>query len=282
MAGPRPPIIGHLLVRQDGAYRKFAPRRIPITALTSATRFVRSIRQCDNAGLTESHAGNPMIHHLRNVLQPDELAKLRAIAERSQFVDGRISNPNHPLKRNQQIPQNDPAAVEPGAILRDSLFRHPELRVAAQARNMANPTISRYEPGMSYGWHMDEALFPSQPAMRSDVSVTVFLSDPQDYDGGELMITLGQHVLPIKLAAGDAVLYPSTTIHQVAPVTRGVRLVGITWIQSYIPDVAQRELLQQIEEARTIEMARGDKAEMRMLLLLGSLRNNLFRMWSDA
>jgi PKHD-type hydroxylase len=223
-----------------------------------------------------------MIHHLRNVLQPAELAKLRVLAERSQFVDGRISNPNHPLKRNQQIPQNDPAAIEPGALLRDALFRHPDLRSTAFARNMANPTLSRYEPGMSYGWHMDEALFPSQPPMRSDISCTVFLSDPQDYDGGELMISQGQHALPIKLPAGDAVLYPATTIHQVAPVTRGVRLVGITWMQSYIPDVQQRELLMQIEEARSIELARGEQSEMRMLLLLGALRNNLFRMWSDA
>ncbi|MGA9422854.1 MAG: 2OG-Fe(II) oxygenase, partial [Rhodanobacteraceae bacterium] len=110
----------------------------------------------------------------------------------------------------------------------------------------------------------------------------VFLSAPQDYDGGELMISVGQHALPCKLPAGDAVLYPATTIHQVAPVTRGVRLVGITWLQSYVPDVHQRELLQQVEEARAMEMARGDAAEMRMLLLLGSLRNNLFRLWSDA
>ena len=149
---------------------------MPITGPTSATRFVRAITQCDNAGLTESHAGHPMIHHLRNVLQPDELATLRAIAERAQFVDGRISNPNHPLKRNQQIAQNDPAAVEPGTILRDALFRHPELRVAAQARNMANPTISRYEPGMSYGWHMDEALFPRSRRCARTFRCTVFLS----------------------------------------------------------------------------------------------------------
>lgn len=223
-----------------------------------------------------------MIHHLRNVLEPAELARLREIAKISQFVDGRISNQHYSLKNNQQIPQNDPACVEPGTIIRDALFRHPEMRVAAFPKIMANPTISRYEPGMSYGWHMDEALFPSQPAMRSDISCTVFISDLEDYDGGDLMITLGQHVLPMKLAAGDAVLYPATTIHQVAPVTRGVRLVGITWMQSYIADVHQRELLQQVEEARNIEAARGEQADMRMLLMLGSLRNNLFRLWSDA
>ncbi|MGB0133273.1 Fe2+-dependent dioxygenase [Dokdonella sp.] len=223
-----------------------------------------------------------MIQHLRNVLEPAELASLRAIAGRAQFVDGRISNQHNPLKNNMQIAQSDPDAIEPGKILRDALFRHPDMYVSAFPKNMANPTISRYEPGMKYGWHMDEALFPSQPPMRSDVSCTVFLSDPDDYDGGELMIAQGQHVLPVKLAAGDAVLYPSTTIHQVAAVTRGVRLVGITWLQSYIPNAQHRELLQQLEEARTIETSRGEQAELRMLLMLGSLRNNLFRMWSDA
>lgn len=223
-----------------------------------------------------------MIQHLRNVLQPGELAHLRSLAARARFVDGRVSNPNYQLKRNQQVAQDDPANLEPGGILRDALFRHPNLQVAAFPRHMAMPTLARYEPGMSYGWHMDAALFPSQPPMRSDISCTVFLSAPEDYDGGELMVSLGQHALPCKLPAGDAVLYPSTTIHQVAPVTRGVRLVGITWMQSYIPDMRQRELLQQVEEARAIETARGDGAELRMLLLLGSLRNNLFRLWSDA
>ena len=223
-----------------------------------------------------------MIQHLRNVLTPYELASLRSIASQSQFVDGRITNPNHPLKHNQQIAQDDPASLEPGTILKNALFRHPDLHVAAFPRTIANPTISRYEPGMSYGWHMDEALFPSKPPMRSDVSCTVFLSDPEEYDGGELMVSLGQHALPCKLPAGDAVLYPATTIHQVTPVTRGVRLVGITWMQSYIPNMHQRELLQQVEEARNIEMSRGEQSEMRMILLLGSLRNNLFRLWSDA
>lgn len=223
-----------------------------------------------------------MIHHLRNVLEAHELEQLRAIAARAQFVDGRITNAQHPLKHNLQIAQNDPANAEPSTLLRDALFRHPELRSLAFPRGMAMPTISRYEPGMRYGWHLDEAYFPSTPPMRSDISCTVFLSQPEEYEGGELMISQGQHALPVKLPAGDAVLYPSTTIHQVAPVTRGARLVGITWIQSFIPNAAQRELLQQVEEARSIELNRKEASDMRMLLMLGALRNNLFRMWSDA
>jgi PKHD-type hydroxylase len=223
-----------------------------------------------------------MIHHLRNVLAPSELEHLRSVAAQAQFVDGRITNAQHPLKNNRQISQNDPANAEPSALLRDALFRHPDMRGLAFPRSMAMPTISRYEPGMRYGWHLDEAYFPSTPPMRSDISCTVFLSGPDEYDGGELMIANGQHALPCKLPAGDAVLYPSTTIHQVAEVTRGARLVGITWIQSYIPDSQKRELLQQVEEARAIEMGRGESSDMRMLLMLGALRNNLFRMWSDA
>ncbi|HPN80916.1 Fe2+-dependent dioxygenase [Dokdonella sp.] len=222
-----------------------------------------------------------MIQQLRNVLQPDELAQLRGFAENAHFVDGRITNPNHPVKQNQQVAQDDPANAQPSAWVRDALFRHPDMRVGAFPKSMAMPTFSRYEPGMRYGWHMDEAFFPSQPPMRSDLSCTLFLNEPEDYEGGELMISMGQHALPCKLPAGDAILYPSTTIHQVAPVTRGVRLVAITWIQSFVADVQQRELLQQVEEARAIEGSRGEGADMRMLLMLGSLRNNLFRMWSD-
>lgn len=222
-----------------------------------------------------------MIQQLRNVLQPDELAQLRSFAAQAQFIDGRITNPNHPVKQNLQVAQSDPANAQPSSLIRDALFRHPDMRGLAFPKRMAMPTISRYEPGMRYGWHMDEAFFASQPPMRSDLSCTLFLSDPESYEGGELMISIGQQLLSCKLAAGDAVIYPSTTIHQVAPVTRGVRLVGITWIQSFIPDPQQRELLQQVEEARNIESARGENADMRMMLMLGSLRNNLFRMWSD-
>src|SRR5690606_32161065 len=149
--------------------------------------------------------------------------------------------------------QNDPTSAEPGVLVRDALFRHQGVRAFAFPRLMARPTISRYEPGMTYGWHTDEALFPAQPPVRSDLSCTVFLSDPGSYDDGVLEIQLGQQVAGFKLPAGDAILYPSTTIHRVTPVTRGARIVAITWIQSYIADPFRRELLSQADEANTIE-----------------------------
>ena len=221
-----------------------------------------------------------MIRHIRSVLRPEEVLRLRELAQQVKFVDGRATNPAGSVKNNLQVSHGDPGASEPGVILRDALMRHPEVRSFAMPRQMARPTLARYEPGMNYGWHVDEALFPSTPPMRSDLSCTVWLSEPDAYDGGELTIELGQQALSFKGAAGDAVLYPSTTIHQVASVTRGQRLVGITWFQSYIGDAHRRELLIQIDEARAIEFQRG--ADPRMTVLLESLRTNLFRMWSDA
>lgn len=221
-----------------------------------------------------------MIRRIAKVLSTAQLAQLRELAGRMRFQDGRITNPDSDVKHNLQLPQNDPAAAEPGALLRDALFRHPDIAAYAFPRQMARPTLVRYEPGMHYGWHVDESLFPSQPPMRSDLSCTVFLSDPGDYDGGELTIELGAERMEFKLAAGDAILYPSTTIHQVAPVTRGRRLAGITWFQSWIADAQRRELLIQLDEARALEFARGRDA--RMLTLLSSVRSNLFRQWSDA
>jgi PKHD-type hydroxylase len=221
-----------------------------------------------------------MIRHIRQVLSPDEVAWLVELSRRVRFVDGRATNPGTTVKNNLQVPHGDPSTDEPGAVLRDALFRHPDIRAFALPRQMARPTMVRYEPGMHYGWHVDEALFPSNPPMRSDLSCTVWLSAPEDYDGGELTIQLGEQQLAWKGAAGDAILYPSTTIHQVAPITRGVRLVGITWIQSYVADPFRRELLLQAEEAKRLALESG--GDPRQLVLIESLRTNLFRMWSDA
>lgn len=221
-----------------------------------------------------------MIRHIRNVLRPEEVARLVELSRAVRFVDGKATNPDTTVKNNMQVPHNDPLATEPGVIVRDALMRHAEIRVFALPKQMARPTMVRYEPGMNYGWHVDEALFPSNPPMRSDLSCTVWLTPPESYEGGELVIELGQQTLSFKGDAGDAILYPSTTIHQVTPVTRGARLVAITWLQSWIQDTAQRELLLQIDELRTHEMAQ--RRDPRTLVLLESLRTNLFRMWSDT
>ncbi len=225
-----------------------------------------------------------MIRVLPNVLSAAELQAARDLIPQVRFGDGRMTNPDSTIKQNLQAPQDDPANQRIALIARDALMRFPELRVFAQPRTMARTTVVRYEPGMNYGWHVDEALFPSTPPIRSDLSCTVFLNDPSEYDGGELTIQLGAQELSYKLDAGSAILYPSTTIHRVTPVTRGVRIAAITWLQSWVADSSQRELLIQLEEARALAASGGaTQAErQRLQVLLESLRTNLFRMWADT
>lgn len=221
-----------------------------------------------------------MIHLITGVLAADALARIRALADSLEFVDGRLTNAASTVKRNEQISHGDPRAAEPGLLLRDALVSHPQVSALAWPRQISRPTLARYGPGMSYGWHVDAAMFPSQPPMRSDLSCTVFLTPPGEYEGGELELQWGDEVRAYKLAAGDAILYPSTTIHRVAPVSSGTRLVGIAWLQSFIASAHQRELLGQIDELRA-RVADPEQRE-RSLVLLESLRNNLFRMWSDT
>lgn len=221
-----------------------------------------------------------MIRILPNVLSAAELQAVRELLPQVRFADGRITNPDSTIKQNLQAPQEDPANQRIALIARDALMRFGELRVFAQPRTMARTTVVRYEPGMNYGWHVDEALFPSTPPIRSDLSCTVFLNDPSEYDGGELTIQLGAQELAYKLEPGSAILYPSTTIHRVTPVTRGLRIAAITWLQSWVADSNQRELLVQLEEARALAASGGDR--QRLQVLLESLRTNLFRMWADT
>jgi PKHD-type hydroxylase len=221
-----------------------------------------------------------MIRVLPNVLTASELQAVRELLPQVRFGDGRVTNPDSSVKQNLQAPQEDPANARIAQIAREALIRYADVRTFAHPRSMARTTVVRYEPGMNYGWHVDEAMFPSTPPMRSDLSCTVFLNSPADYDGGELTIQLGAQELSYKLEAGSAILYPSTTIHRVSPVTRGVRLAAITWLQSWVADSNRRELLVQIEEARALAASGGDPA--RLQVLLESLRTNLFRMWADT
>lgn len=223
-----------------------------------------------------------MIRALPNVLSAAELAQVRQLLPQVGFADGRMTNPDSGVKQNLQAPHADAANTRIAEIARDALGRHPDVRHLLLPKQMARTTVVRYEPGMTYGWHVDEALFPSTPPMRSDVSCTIFLNDPHEYDGGELTMQFGEQELAYKLSAGSALIYPSTTIHQVAPVTRGVRIAAITWIQSWVADAQRRELLIQLEEARALSAAGRPADAARIQVLLASLRTNLFRMWADT
>jgi PKHD-type hydroxylase len=154
------------------------------------------------------------------------------------------------------------------------------VQAAALPKSLRHPTINRYEPGMFYGPHLDSPLMRGSITTRSDLSVTVFLSQPSEYEGGELSIADDRGPVSLKAAAGDAVLYDSGAIHQVLPVTSGVRLVAVTWLQSLIRDPAQRKLVFELGETIAQLEQRGASADT--LLRLQATHHKLMRMWLES
>jgi PKHD-type hydroxylase len=174
---------------------------------------------------------------IRNLLTAAEVARLVTLSRELRFVEGRVSNPANLTKANLQADHTDPKYAESVQIVNAALARSREFMDFAFPRQVAPPLLCRYEPGMKYGGHADAALIQVGNArIRSDLSCTVFINDPSTYEGGELSIELGNLAIPIKGAAGEAIVYPSTTLHEVVPVRSGPRLVSITFIESYIAD----------------------------------------------
>jgi PKHD-type hydroxylase len=220
-----------------------------------------------------------MINTISGVLEPAEISKLLQLASEATFVDGRISAPNNPMKNNRQVDTASGAYAQSSAILGEALKRNAEFMSLTFAKRFAPPLLCRYETSMAYGAHPDSAYINSRIGpLRSDVSCTIFLTDPGSYEGGALRIHLGDGQINVKLPAGDAVVYPSTTIHEVTPVTAGVRLVAITFIESQIIDEIQRNLLFILNDIAGVE---GAKMEWRSRVQLEHVRHSLHRMWSS-
>lgn len=183
-----------------------------------------------------------MIHCIPHVLAPDEVATLRRALEHSEFVDGGstagrlIQSAKHNLQLKRTETAKNIETLVSAALARSALFNR-----AALPRTMTPPMFNRYESGMRYGRHVDEPVMGGR--LRSDLSVTVFLSPLDSYDGGELCIEGDLGVEQVKLPAGDAVIYPATTVHWVEPVTRGARLAAVVWVQSLIRDHVMRRIV---------------------------------------
>lgn len=219
-----------------------------------------------------------MFLEIPDVLTPDEVAQLRGWAAKARFVDGRISSPHSTVKDNLQIDHGDEAYTQSSRLMAQALQRSEQFRNFAFPALMAPPLLARYAPGMKYGVHSDSAVIQlGQRQLRSDVSCTIFLNEPEAYEGGALAIWLGDRKVEFKLAPGAAVVYPSTTLHEVTPVTSGERLVGITFIESQIADPALRELLYQLDEVAALE---GNNMSDQNRVRLQHVRTNLRRMWS--
>lgn len=225
-----------------------------------------------------------MLLQIPQVLKADQLRLVRAKLEGAgaAWVDGRVTAGHQGAahKRNLQIAENAPLAHELGDLILAALERHPLFISATLPSQVYPPLFNRYESGMHFGSHVDGAvrIVPgSGVKLRTDVSATLFLSAPEEYDGGELQIedTYGMH--SAKLAAGDLLVYPATSLHRVAPVTRGVRLASFFWIQSLVPDDGRRTLLFDLDNA--IQRLNAAQADDSARTQLTGCYHNLLRMW---
>jgi PKHD-type hydroxylase len=216
------------------------------------------------------------------VLKADELALAREWLARARFVDGKASAgaAARRVKHNVEAERGAAELERLDEMVMGGLSRHPVYRGGALPLHAATPLYVRYAPGMEYGEHLDDPIMGTGGVMyRSDVAVTVFLSAPEEYDGGELVIRGAAEEQALKLPAGDAVLYPAGTLHRVNPVTRGERLVAVTWVQSVVRDAARRELLYGLNLAREKLLASAPAAEE--TAQVNAAYMNLIRIWSD-
>jgi len=218
------------------------------------------------------------MYRVLQILTDAEVGECRKIAASAPFVDGRLSNPHNTAKQNEQL--HDPTAYQKSSeLFRQALLRSPEFMEFAFPVALAPPMMTRYKPGMKYGAHADAAFIQLPGAtIRSDLSCTIFLNDPADYEGGELHIRLGDADLKFKLKPGEAIVYPSDSLHQVIPVTKGERLVAITFIQSRIQDPFRRNLLFELNEVAALEGLKMSEENFGRLQLV---QQNLLRHWSD-
>ena len=223
-----------------------------------------------------------MIFTINQILSPDEITEIKQVLERAEFVDGKLTAGWHAklVKNNQQLKAGT-SQKELKTKIRTALNKNPLFQSAIRPRSIHSLLFSRYDTGMSYDTHVDNALMGGSSGLyRSDVSFTLFLNSPQDYQGGELIIEGVQEEQSYRLEAGSAIVYPSTTLHRVNPVTKGRRLVVVGWVQSVIRDAGDREILFDLETARRAVFAKSGKTPE--FDLISKSIANLLRKWADV
>src|ERR1700761_233951 len=225
-----------------------------------------------------------MMIQIPRLLSSDDLASVRERLDKAAWVDGRVTaGPQSAMaKANLQLPEDSADARALGDIVLRALQSNGMFMSATLARTVYPPLFNKYETGMNFGAHIDNAIrqVPGTPLrIRTDVSATLFLSPPEDYDGGELLVedTYGAHA--VKLSAGDLILYPATSLHRVAPVTRGARLASFFWVQSLVPDDAERQILFDMDRS-IAELSGALAADSAPILRLTAAYHNLVRKWT--
>lgn len=224
-----------------------------------------------------------MIFQSQQVLNTQELETIQTLLQDAEFVDGKLSAGHYAqtVKENQQISQEEKAGDEIQEIVKKAIERDRLFQKAVRPKTIRSPLINCYQTGMFYGTHMDNAMMNKGAyKMRTDVSLTLFLSDPESYEGGELILdtTLGEQLF--KLQAGDMIVYPSTMLHRVAEVKSGTRFAVVTWVQSLIKDASQREILFELDVVREAVFEKYGKTTEFDLLCKNF--GNLFRQWSEV
>ena len=225
-----------------------------------------------------------MMLHIPGVLSPDQVKAMRARLDATDWIDGRASvgSQGAQVKRNRQLAEGSPLAVELGQIVSAALMAHPLFFSSALPLRILPPFFNSYAGGEHYGLHIDGAIRAQRGGspVRSDVSCTVFLSDPSEYDGGELTVvdTYGTH--EVKLPAGDAIVYPSSSVHEVRPVTRGERVASFLWVQSMVRDDWKRAMLFDLDNhIQALRRAHGDSPA---IVGMTGHYHNLLRMWAET
>ncbi len=223
-----------------------------------------------------------MLVRIPHVLGAPQLEQVHALLAKARFVDGRLSagTAARQVKHNEELAADEALHRDLNAIVMGNLVRHPVYKYGALPLRVAAPFYARYEPGMRYGDHVDDPVMGAEARYRSDVSITVFLNRPRDYEGGELLIRTSFGEQRVKYPAGDAVMYPSSSVHRVEEVTAGTRLVAVTWLQSMVRDPARRELLFELGQARDRLLSREAEAETTRQVDRSYV--NLLRMWAEV
>ena len=222
-----------------------------------------------------------MIITIKNVLSPTTIQQVQGLLQNANFVDGQLSagSSASAVKHNEELSLQSPLHQQLNSLVMAELVKHPQYQAAVLPVKVATAFYSRYSVGMSYGAHVDDAIMgPLSGRYRTDISSTLFLNSPDEYKGGELRIHDADGYKSIKLNAGDAVIYPSGSLHEVTEVSRGYRLVAVSWAQSLVKSNEQREVLCDLSTLRESLSASTNQTE---LLKLDQTYNKLLRMWSE-
>ena len=226
-----------------------------------------------------------MLLQVPKVLTPEQVAQCRAALARADWTDGRatVGHLGEKVKRNRQVPEGHPIGREVGDIILAALERNALFISAALPLKVCPPLFNCYEGGETYGTHIDGSVYSVKGTMhriRTDISATLFLNAPEDYDGGELTVEDRYGVHKVKLPAGDMVLYPSSSLHHVTPVTRGARISSFFWIQSMVREDDRRTMLLDLDTS--IQQLNRLVPDEKSVIQLAGVYHNLLRLWSDT